>query len=286
MSSSDAAGRKTSSQQSTQSNHPRCIDFESQSRDDVFSEVAESASELPESASELAESASELPESASELAESASELAEPASESSQPQGSEQTEQTVDVHGEYHVATVKPRAHAQGREETVIEVEPEDEEYHERVMAKARETFRRLDHLKDGTIATRDLGQALREAGIEIGEADLRAYLEEVDFYGEGKISMETFLAIVSEKLEARSVDAEILAILTEFDTQKSGRIGRQALKNILTKRWTPSQDREAKLTCDMFEEMMDDIGYHDVQQIDYREMLKRLRAINDGTEYW
>ena len=251
MNSPDAAGRKTSSQQSLQSNHPRCIDFESQSSDDVFSEVAESASE-----------------------------------SSKPQGSEQTEQTIDVHGEHQVATVEPWAHAQDQEETVIEVEPEDEEYHERVMAKAKEAFQRWDHLEDGTIASRHLGQVLKEAGIEICKADLTSYLKEADFWGKGKISKETFLAIVSEKLEASRVDAEILAILRGIDRQDSGRIGREALKRTLTKKWTPSQDKEAKLSCDMFEEMMEDIGFHDVQEIDYREVLKRLRAINEETEYW
>ncbi|CAO3658281.1 unnamed protein product [Umbelopsis ramanniana] len=99
------------------------------------------------------------------------------------------------------------------------------------MNEFRETFQLFDKDNDGSITAQELGIVIRSFGMNPTESELVDMVNEVDTNGNGTIDFEEFL-VLTQTLKSDQVDY-IKDAFDAFDTDKSGNISREELKNVM-----------------------------------------------------
>ncbi|KAK4244975.1 hypothetical protein C7999DRAFT_34687 [Corynascus novoguineensis] len=101
------------------------------------------------------------------------------------------------------------------------------------IAQYKQVFEIFDKDGTGDITADELGQVMRELGLNPTEAELRDLVNEVDVNNDGVISFEEFLGLMSQTVKERDTEQELLEAFQVFDKDGSGTISSEELRNVL-----------------------------------------------------
>ncbi|KAL2167127.1 hypothetical protein VTG60DRAFT_1681 [Thermothelomyces hinnuleus] len=101
------------------------------------------------------------------------------------------------------------------------------------IAQYKQVFEIFDKDGTGDITADELGQVMRELGLNPSEAELRDLVSEVDINNDGVISFEEFLALMSQTVKEVDTEQELLNAFKVFDKDGSGTISSDELRNVL-----------------------------------------------------
>ena len=95
-----------------------------------------------------------------------------------------------------------------------------------------EAFKTFDGEQIGTIDAQDLKVAIRALGFPVDTPELRRLVARFARKHDGRIDMDGFCQIVTEKIKARDPDDEIKKTFALLDTEGTGRIGVKELETV------------------------------------------------------
>ncbi|KAG7284816.1 hypothetical protein NEMBOFW57_009431 [Staphylotrichum longicolle] len=101
------------------------------------------------------------------------------------------------------------------------------------IAQYKEVFEIFDKDGGGDITAAELGQVMRELGLNPSESELRDLVNEADLNNDGVISFEEFLALMSQTVKELDTEQELLNAFKVFDKDGSGTISSDELRNVL-----------------------------------------------------
>ena len=131
---------------------------------------------------------------------------------------------------------------------------------EEEIATGKEIFEALDQDGDGKITTDDLNQALQNLGVELNEDQLKAIIAKADADGSGVVTWDEFLKVLEKRPIKRRIEAALRELFNEFDTDNSGFISPENLRQLIN-----------------------DAGYADqVTDDDITELISRVDTTGDG----
>lgn len=111
---------------------------------------------------------------------------------------------------------------------------------------AYQAFLLFDKDGDGSITTTELGTVMRSLGQTPTEDDLRQMINEVDADGSGTIDFAEFLTLMARKIKTKDSEAEIVEAFKVFDTDGSGKISADELRQVMHKLGEKLTDQEVE----------------------------------------
>ncbi|CAL8466924.1 g6460 [Coccomyxa elongata] len=137
----------------------------------------------------------------------------------------------------------------------------------------QQLFRSIDADGNGTITIDELRTALSSLNGRLqDEADLGGIMAAADLDGDGTLNYEEFIA-ATVNLNKLEKEANILAAFNKFDTDHSGALTKDEIREALSS--MGSTDEEV-------ERLIDEYDTNHDGEIDYPEFLAMMRANNDG----
>ncbi|XP_052766857.1 calmodulin-beta-like, partial [Mya arenaria] len=147
-----------------------------------------------------------------------------------------------------------------------------QELTEEQTGEFREAFNLFDKDGDGTIDTKELGNAMKAMGQSPTEEELRDMIAEVDADGSGSIDFNEFCAMMVKKMnEGTDPEEEMREAFKVFDTDGSGTITVDELKQVM-------QNLGEKLTKEELDEMIREADKDGDGEIDYAEFVSMMTA--------
>jgi calmodulin len=134
----------------------------------------------------------------------------------------------------------------------------------------KEVFQVFDKDGTGDITASELGEVMRELGLNPSEAELRDLVSEVDVNNDGVISFEEFLGLMSQTVKDMDTEQELLKAFEVFDKDGSGTISSDELRNVL-------KSLGENLTDDEVEEMIKLADRNGDGSIDYHEFANIMK---------
>ncbi|KAK3936687.1 hypothetical protein QBC46DRAFT_394370 [Diplogelasinospora grovesii] len=138
----------------------------------------------------------------------------------------------------------------------------------------REQFKEVFDIfdKDGTgdITAEELGNVMKELGLNPSDAELQDLISEVDVNNDGVINFEEFLHLMSQKVKETDTEQELINAFKVFDQDGSGTISTEELRNVL-------RSLGENLTDAELDEMIHLADENGDGQIDYQEFAKIMK---------
>ncbi|KAK4161779.1 hypothetical protein QBC43DRAFT_268072 [Cladorrhinum sp. PSN259] len=101
------------------------------------------------------------------------------------------------------------------------------------IAQYREVFEIFDKDGTGDITAAELGQVMRELGLNPSTEELQDIVNEADLNKDGVISFEEFLSLMSQGVKETDTEQELVNAFKVFDKDGSGTISSEELRNVL-----------------------------------------------------
>ena len=144
------------------------------------------------------------------------------------------------------------------------------ELSEEQKADVKEAFDLFDPDGTGKIPTRELKVAIRALGFEPTREEIRKLTAAVDPDGQGKLSFEEFLDIMSSKMSEKDSKEEVLKAFRLFDDDGTGKITFKNLKRV-------AKELGENLTDEELQEMIDEADKDGDGEISQEEFLKIMK---------
>jgi len=135
----------------------------------------------------------------------------------------------------------------------------------------KEAFSLFDTQGSGLIDSKDLKVAMRALGFEPRKEEIKKMLKDVEPDSCGKLSVESFLQLMANKMSEKDTKEEILKAFKLFDDEESGKITFTNLKRV-------ALELGENLTDEELQEMIDEAdrdGKGDVNQDDFLRIMKK-----------
>ena len=104
---------------------------------------------------------------------------------------------------------------------------------EEQIEQCREIFNLYDKDGDGTIDSRELGDIMRSLGIYPSNEEVLEMLKEVDTDKSGKINFEEFLDLFTKKINEPDTEEDYIEAFKTFDKDDSGLITPKNLVSVM-----------------------------------------------------
>ena len=121
----------------------------------------------------------------------------------------------------------------------------------------KEAFDLLDLEKTGSIDYHELKLTLKAFGFKITKQDLQELLDKYDKDNKNRIFFDDFIELITEKFSERDPKEEILLAFDLFDTEKRGKINIKNLKKAVKEIGENLSDAELKAIIEEFDEDQD-----------------------------
>ncbi|KAK4153256.1 hypothetical protein C8A00DRAFT_34027 [Chaetomidium leptoderma] len=138
------------------------------------------------------------------------------------------------------------------------------------VAQYKEVFEIFDKDGTGDITADELGQVMRELGLNPSDSELRDIVNEADLNDDGSISFDEFLALMSQSVKELDTEQELLSAFRVFDKDGSGTISSDELRGVLKSLGENLTDAEV-------EEMIQLADGNGDGQIDYHEFANIMK---------
>ncbi|RWR99042.1 caltractin-like isoform X1 [Dinothrombium tinctorium] len=145
------------------------------------------------------------------------------------------------------------------------------ELSEETQQDIREAFAMFDTNNEGFMPTAKLKFAMRALGFEPRKEEVKKIIEEFDNEASGKISLQSFMALMSKKISEKDTNDEIMKAFKLFDEDNTGKISFNNLKNVAKQLGENISDEELK---EMIEEADRD-GDGFVNQEEFLRIMKK-----------
>ena len=96
----------------------------------------------------------------------------------------------------------------------------------------KEAFSLFDSQSSGYIDCKDLKVAMRALGFEPRKEEIKKMIAEVDKESSGKLSLESFIMLMANKMSEKDTKEEILKAFKLFDDDETGKITFNNLKRV------------------------------------------------------
>ncbi|KAL2270086.1 hypothetical protein VTJ83DRAFT_2270 [Remersonia thermophila] len=138
------------------------------------------------------------------------------------------------------------------------------------VATFKEVFSVFDKDGTGDITADELGEVMRELGLNPTASELRDLVNEADLNNDGVISFEEFLALMSHSANEQDAEQELLNAFKTFDKDGSGTISTEELRSVL-------KSLGENLTDAELDEMIKLADHNGDGQIDYAEFANIMK---------
>eukprot|EP00918_Siedleckia_nematoides_P055068 GHVU01120130.1.p1 GENE.GHVU01120130.1~~GHVU01120130.1.p1 ORF type:complete len:174 (+),score=37.80 GHVU01120130.1:77-598(+) len=142
----------------------------------------------------------------------------------------------------HHGAVGPRGRRRGRTEL-----PEEQKQ------EIKEAFDLFDADKTGRIDYHELKVALRALGFETNKAQVLEVMKEYDKNSTGSIDYNDFLDIMTQKINDRDPNEEIMKAFKLFDDDNTGKISLKNLRRVARELGESLSDEELQAMIDEFD---------------------------------
>ncbi|CAG2234632.1 CALM [Mytilus edulis] len=120
------------------------------------------------------------------------------------------------------------------------------------ILECRAAFRLFDKDGDGTITTHEIGVVMRSLGKHPTDEDLKKIVDEIDIDGDGTVTFEEFLAIMTKQLCSKETAADIREAFRVFDKDGKGYLTVSEFQHIMG-------NLGEKMTWEETEEMIEEV---------------------------
>lgn len=121
------------------------------------------------------------------------------------------------------------------------------------VQEIRSAFNLFDSDHSGTIDYRELKVAMRALGFAVRGTEVKKILTQYDADGSGKIEFDEFKEILREKMTARSPEEDMARAFQLFDDDGSGKISLRNLRRISRELGEDVSDAELRAMLDEFD---------------------------------
>merc|ERR1712098_446769 len=138
-------------------------------------------------------------------------------------------------------------------------------------ADVKEAFNLFDTAGTGVIDTKDLKVAMRALGFEPRKEEIKKMIAEVDKESCGKLSLDSFMMLMGNKMSEKDTKEEIIKAFKLFDDDDTGKITFTNLKRV-------AAELGENLTDEELQEMIDEAdrdGDGEVHQEEFLRIMKK-----------
>jgi len=135
---------------------------------------------------------------------------------------------------------------------------------EKQISEFKEVFEIFDKDGTGDITAVELGEVMKELGLNPSPEELADIVNEADLNKDGVISFDEFLSLMSQAVKETDSEKELLNAFEVFDKDGSGTISSDELRNVL-------KSLGENLTDAELDEMLQLADKNGDGQIDYEE---------------
>lgn len=136
------------------------------------------------------------------------------------------------------------------------------------LLKLKSIFNELDQDHTGMITAKDIKKALRKIGQKGSAKEIQKIMNNVDSLGDGKIHYSEFLA-ATINVKDLLTDEHIVTLFDYFDTDNTGYISRENLKEAFKKAGKPLSEED-------LDEIMENHDYQKNGRIEFREFRQMM----------
>ncbi|XP_009472883.1 PREDICTED: caltractin-like [Nipponia nippon] len=133
----------------------------------------------------------------------------------------------------------------------------------------REAFELFDPEGSGLIDVSDLKIIVKAVGCELGKKEMKRIVSELSEEGSGKLTFQSFLQVMTQKMAAPCLEKEILEAFEAFDCDGTGKISFENLKVVASEVGEDITDEE-------LQEMIDEADVDGDGEVDKQEFLRML----------
>jgi len=135
----------------------------------------------------------------------------------------------------------------------------------------KEAFSLFDTQSSGFIDCKDLKVAMRALGFEPRKEEIKKMIAEVDKESSGKLSLDSFMMLMGNKMSEKDTKEEILKAFKLFDDDDTGKITFTNLRRV-------AAELGENLTDEELQEMIDEAdrdGDGEVNQDEFLRIMKK-----------
>jgi len=158
---------------------------------------------------------------------------------------------------------------QEAEDRELEIKEATEGLSEQKLDEYKEIFSFFDRDGGGTITTVELGQVMRTFGWTPTEGELQELINEIDQDGNGCISFNEFVWLMTREIHDTDIEEEIREAFRVFDREGHGFITTTDLTTVL-------QTLGEKLTTEETEELINEADIDGDGNVNYEEFVTML----------
>ena len=133
------------------------------------------------------------------------------------------------------------------------------------LEEYKHAFTLIDKNKDGAIAPEELKSVMDAIGQPVTEEEVQKMINDADLDSNGKVDLAEF----AKMMKKRAKNNELMAAFQNFDSDGSGKISGEELKQALT---SIGED----ITDDQLVKMIKEADKDGDGQVDYEEFLKMM----------